>query len=182
MLNYIIMENYLIEQINEINSTLDNFISNKKIIKEEVEKVFDSSSKKILEKQIRTLNDGRLLLEDQRIIFGAFRTIKNVTESMHSALLKAEELHENPTTAEKCKEIMPPIFAVVNEIARYDPYDKSDRLENVFNFSRILRKKAKNMGFSKSIDEELKELRMEPEEIKEFVDKLNETIQNRLEI
>lgn len=177
------MEDFLIS-INEISLTLNRFISIRKISKDDVEKTFKEAMVKILEKQSMVLNDGRLSLEGQRVMFGALRAMKNVIDSMYISLLRAEERHENPTTAERCNEIVPFVMDVANQIARFNPYRDSneERLDNIFNLSRTLRRKASVIGFSKSMDEELKEINLRPDEITNFIDSLSQTIENKLEM
>lgn len=176
------MEEFLIS-INEIPLTLERFISERKIKKEDVEKTFKYSINKTIEKQFRILSDGRLSLESQRVMFGALRTLRNVIDVMYIALLKAEERHENPTTAERCNEVISLVVDVANQVEKFDPYKDSneEKLESIFNISRNLRKKASDVGFSKSINDELKEISMKPDEINKFINSLNQTIQNKLE-
>lgn len=177
------MDEFIIS-INEIPTTLGRFISTRKINREEVEKTFKAAISKITEKQVRVLSDGRLSLESQRVIFGALRTLRTVIDSMYIALLSAEARGENPTTAEKCNEVISLVVDVANQVSEFNPYEDSDdgKLELLFAFSRNLRKKASNTGFSKSIDEELKEISMSPDDINKFAGSLTQTIQNRLDL
>ncbi len=169
--------------INEISLTLNRFICEKKIKKEDVETTFKSSIKEITEKQARVLSDGRLSLESQRVMFGALRALKNTLDSMYLALLEAEKRHENPTTAVRCNEVIPFVADVANQVAKFNPYTDSndEKLESIFSLTRNLRKKASTSGFSKSIDEELKEINMSPDEINNFIGNLTQNIQNKID-
>lgn len=176
------MENKkIIKEINEISKVLDAFILNKKIIKDDVKRVFPISINTVVEAQAKMLNDGRVSLETQRILFGALRNIKNVMDSMYLSLYNAPP-HENPTTAERCKEIVPLMTNVTNGIDKYFKDGDERELNRIFTSSRALRKNSVNLGFSKTLNEEFKELSMSPKDINDFINTLNKTIATELEI
>ena len=175
------MTEEIFKKIDDISKTLDTFISNEKIIKEDVEKVFPKSIDTIAETQVKMLNDGRIHIGSQRILFGALRNLIIVLESMQLSLCKAPP-HENPTTAEKCKEIIPLMINLTNGINKYDKERDEKILDYIFTSSRILRKNSINLGIFKSLDDQFKELSMNPENINEFLNDLNKRIETELEI
>jgi hypothetical protein len=169
------------EEVNNVEKTLDTFIKTGKIIEYDVEKTFQYVSNRIYEKQMKILNDGRLNLNQQRVIFSALRTVKNTITSMHISLLEAIPRHENPITAERCKEMMPFILALSNEIQSYDTFKDGNELNQIFDSARILRRNAKNIGFFPTLDEEFKEINMRPEKINDFLNHLNKVLVSEID-
>jgi len=170
----------IVAQLNIINENIKNFINSRKIIKEDVKKAFEPIDSLIYKEQIRVISDSRLTPKVQSTIFGALRTLNNSLSSMKISLLLAFERGENPTTAEKCEEIMPNIFDVTKSIRSFNPYIKNSesQINYIFNSSRSLHKKAKIMGFEKNIEDEIKELKLDPSKVNEFVDMMNNNLED----
>lgn len=132
------------------------------------------------EGQVKVLNMPTLSLEQQRILFSAIRSINTVIEVMKQRLKTALEREENPTTAELSLEIMVSVSNLGNYIDRFLK-NRELKINKMFEFSRILLKKAKKYGFFKDIKTQLDEIGITSEDVKTFVERLNKNIESEID-
>jgi len=130
--------------------------------------------------QVKILN-SYLSLVEQRALFGATRNVHNIIKVMKEKLKIARETHENPTTLELSLEIMQPLSNVATYIDEFMIHRKVEDVDKLNELSRILYKKANYFGFYQDIETQLKDARITEEEIKTFVEKLNENIELEME-
>jgi len=129
--------------------------------------------------QVKILN-SYLPLVEQRALFGATRNINNITKIMKEKIGIARETHENPRTLELSLELMQHLSNLAPYIDEFRLHKKIE--DNQINeLSRILYRKANNLGFYQSVGAQLEEARITEEEVKTFVEKLNENIELEME-
>lgn len=164
--------------IHEVSNMLNSFVKSKRIVAEEMT-VIDALINTSFKDQVAVLNDNLLTIENQRILFGAMRNIRNTTLNMKESLKTAGIKKENPTTAEVCLEIIPYIRTLgqalddfVSNFKRIAIKHRNELLGKIKEFSRILRKKAIQFDFSHRVIEK-QELNVDESEMKKFIDEFN---------
>lgn len=130
--------------------------------------------------QIKILN-SYLSLEEQRVFFGVTRNIYNIIRAMKEKIEIARETHENPTTLELSLEIMQHLSNVAPYVDEFVIHGKIGDTDRINELSRILYRKASYLGFYQNIETQLKDARITDEEVKTFVEKLNENIELEME-
>jgi hypothetical protein len=130
--------------------------------------------------QVKILNSYLSLLE-QRALFGATRNIHTIIKVMKEKLKIARETHENPTTIELSLEIMQHLSNVASYIDEFMIRGKAVDINRLNELSRILYKKASYFGFYQDVETQLKDARISEEEVKTFVEKLNENMELEVE-
>ena len=130
--------------------------------------------------QVKILN-SYLSLAEQRALFGATRTIYNIIKVMKEKLKIARETHENPTTIELSLEIIEYLSNVAPYIDEFVIHGETENIDRIHELSRILYRKANYLGFYQDIETQLKEARITEDEVKTFVEKLNENIELEME-
>jgi len=127
--------------------------------------------------QLRILNTSRLSLDEQRSIFGAVRNTYSAVKMMKARLMTAAQRHENPTVADLSLEMIQSLSNLAPYIDEYVVQGRTGDMKTMVEFSRILHKKAKHLGFCEDVATQLKEINIAPDEIKTFVERLNENIE-----
>jgi len=130
--------------------------------------------------QVKILN-SYLPLVEQRTLFGATRNIHNIIRIMKEKLKTACETHENPTTIELSLEIMENLSNLAPYIDEFITNGKTGDMDRIDELSRILYRKAKNLGFYQGVDAQLHDAGITQNEVKTFVEKLNENIELEME-
>lgn len=130
--------------------------------------------------QVRVLNLSYLSLDAQRAMFGGMRSIQNTGIMLKEKLKTASERHENPTTVELALEIMPHLSNVAKYLDEFITRGKVE-IAKIREFSRILHKKAKSLGFSRDSRVQLDEAGITSEEIKTFIKDLTENLTFEME-
>lgn len=126
--------------------------------------------------QVKILN-SYLSLVEQRALFGATRNIYNITRAMKEKLKIARETHENPTTLELSIEIMQHLSNVAPCIDEFVIHGKTGDIGRINELSRILYRKANYLGFYQDMETQFKDANITEEEVKTFVEQLNENIE-----
>jgi len=126
--------------------------------------------------QLRILNTPRLSLDQQRAMFGAMRNICNTTKMMKRKLMAASQRHENPTTADLSLEMIQSLLNLAPYVDAYVIRGRVDDVKIINEFSRILHKKAKYLGFSEDVATQLKEINITTSEVRNFIERLNQNI------
>lgn len=130
--------------------------------------------------QVRILN-SYVSLAEQRTLFGAMRNIYNIITVMKEKLKIARETHENPTTIESSLEILQHLSNVASHVDEFMINGKTKPMHRIDELSRILYKKANYFGFYHDIDTQLRKAGITEDEVKSFVEKLNENIKLEME-
>ena len=130
--------------------------------------------------QVKVLNISYLSLDGQRAVFGGMRSIQNTGIMLKEKLKTASERHENPTTVELALEIMPHLLNVAKYLDEFITRGKVE-IAKIREFSRILHKKAKSLGFSRDSRVQLDEAGITSAEIKTFLEDLNKNISLEME-
>ena len=126
--------------------------------------------------QVKILNSYRSLKE-QRTLFGAMRNINNIVGVMKEKIKIACETHENPTTLELSLEMIKHLSNLAPYIDEFMTNGKKEEIDRINELSRILYRKANYLGFYQDIETQFKEANISKEEVKDFVEKLNEDIE-----
>lgn len=130
--------------------------------------------------QVKILNSYRSLKE-QRSLFGATRNINNIIGVMKEKIKVARETHENPKTLELSLEMLEHLSNIAPYIDEFMTKGKTEETDRINDLSRILYKKANYLGFYQDIETQLKEANISKEEVKNFMEKLNEDIELMVE-
>jgi hypothetical protein len=132
--------------------------------------------------QFRILNAPWLSLDEQRSLFGAIRNMHTIAKTVKARLAAASERHENPTTTDLSLEVIESLSSLAPYVDEYFTRGQVSQLRAINELSRILHKKAKRLGFSEDSTTQFKSLKIGPEELKDFTDKLNQNIQSETDI
>ena len=170
------------QEVLTIQNMLEKFVDSGKIEAKNLD-LMDNIIRWSEEDQIKVLNNSYLPLHAQRSFFGAIRNMNITLKKMKERLKGASSSHENPTSAELCIEILP-------SLSNLAPYIDSlmnqnalpTEFKNVLEFSRILYKKATNLGFSQDVASQLKEAGITSSQIESFLDRFNKNVALELEI
>lgn len=176
------MDNYA-EEINRITVMLTEFIKNGKIDTDRLD-LIDKLTKLSTDGENKLLNSGYYPLEIKTALFGMLMDIINISEVMKESLMTAHARGENPTTADRALELMPSfhnLIPYVNSFSHNARFDRED-IERVNSLTRILHVKSKKLGFSKDADKQLEEAKINPEDVKEFIEGVKTNISTKLEI
>jgi len=164
------------EKVESIQIMLTDFVQNRVVDTKKLcvlDELMDASKTD----QFKILNTSRLSLEEQRCLFGAVRNIYTTTKAMKAKLVTASERHENPRIADLCLEITQSVSNLTPYVDAYIIEGRMYDTKTINEFSRLLYKKAKYLGFSEDIAAQFREIKITPEEVKDFVKKLNENIE-----
>jgi trehalose-6-phosphatase len=164
-----------------ITKTLNGFVEARQIDVSKLN-VFDGVIEKSRSDQFKILNNSYLSLNDQRTIFGAFRNISDISETMKIRLKEAHKTGDNPTTAELALEIMPSFITLSQYLDDILAKKEVYNTEKIFLFSRNLYKKSKQLGFFKNAAAQLKEIKLSRGDIEQFFKKFNDTVTTELEL
>lgn len=170
------------EEILAIQSMLEKFVDSGKIDAKKLD-LMDNIIKWSEEDQIKVLNNSYLSLPVQRSFFGAIRNMNIALKKMKERLKEASSLHENPTIAELAIEMMPSfsnLAPYVDSLMNQDVLPT--KVKNVVEFSRILYKKAMNLGFSQDVASQLKEAGVTSSQIESFLDRFRKNVALELDI
>ncbi|MCX6822134.1 MAG: hypothetical protein NTW30_05140 [Candidatus Aenigmarchaeota archaeon] len=115
--------------------------------------------------------------EEQNIIFNALRNLRIIINEMRDQLKTAFERKENPITAERCLALMPFIQNLSKSIDEFEIHKNGRLISYISMNTRNLRKKAKQYNLLTSLENEMKEVNLPIEEIKNFCDELNKKIE-----
>jgi len=126
--------------------------------------------------QLRILNISKLSIDQQRSLFGAVRNIYSASKVMKTKLVTASERHENPTTADLSLEMIQSLSSLATYVDVYMTRGWVDSTDRMNEFSRIVYKKAKYLGFSEDIATQFREVNITSNEVKTFVEQLNQNI------
>lgn len=169
------------ERFELVNTALNSFVRTGRIDRAQLE-VFNEISERAKQDQFRILNQPYLSLNDQRVLFGAFRNISQSTEMMKVRLQNASKIGENPMTAEISLELAPLYLALGSYIDDFFTKKEIFDSNKIFLFSRNLYKKAKKYGFLKDTSSQLKELRIAPSVVEAFVETFVNSVSQEIEI
>ena len=169
------------EQFELVNAALDSFVQTGKIDGAQIE-VLNEISERAKGDQFRILNQPYLSINDQRVLFSAFRNISQSTEIMKVRLQNASKIGENPTTAEVSLELTPLYLALGSYIDDFSNKKEVFDSDKIFLFSRNLYKKAKKFGFLKDTSSQLEELRIAPSIVDDFVETFTNNVSQEIEI
>ena len=125
--------------------------------------------------QVKILN-SYLSLVEQRALFGATRNIYNIARAMKEKVKIARETHENPTTLELSLEIMEHLSNVAFCIDEFVIHGRKEDIDRINELSRNLYRKANRFGFYQDMETQLKDARITEDEVKTFVEQLNNNI------
>jgi len=126
--------------------------------------------------QVKILSSYRSLKE-QRTLFGATRNINNIIRVMKEKVKIAREIHENPTTLKLSLEILEHLSNIAPYVDEFVTNGKTEEIHRINELSRILYRKANYLGFYRDIETQFKDANITKEEVKDFVEKLNEDIE-----
>jgi hypothetical protein len=126
--------------------------------------------------QVRILNISRLSIDEQRSLFSAVRNIYSVSKVMKTKLITASQRHENPTTADLSFEMIQSLSGLATYVDLYMSRGWVDGTDRMNEFSRMVYKKAKYLGFSEDVATQFKEANITSNEVKTFVEQLNQNI------
>ena len=173
--------NWYSERFELMNIALNSFVQTGRIDRSQLE-VFNEINERAKEDQFRILNQPYLSLNDQRVLFGAFRNISQSTEIMKVRLQNASKIGENPTTAKISLELAPLYLALGSYID--DFFNKKEIFDsnNIFLFSRNLYKKAKKHGLLKDASSQLTDLRIAPSVVEAFAETFTNNVSQEIEI
>lgn len=119
-------------------------------------------------------------LDTQMVMFSGFRNIENTGIMLKEKLETASDRCENPTTAELALDLMPHLISLSNYLDKFVQTGRAD-VDKVRQFTRNLYKKSKALGFSRDVMIQLKEAGITTEEIRSFVESLNNNLDLELE-
>ena len=126
--------------------------------------------------QFKILNSP-LSLDKQRALFGATRNLTNTLQVMEYRLETARQTHENPTTIELSLELIPHLSSVGSYVDDFTLNKHVQDLRRINEASRILHRKASELGFSQDIETQLKEAEISEEEAATFIRSLNKNFE-----
>jgi len=130
--------------------------------------------------QVKILNSYRSLKE-QRILFGATRNIYNISGVMKERIRIAHETHENPTALESSLELLEHLSNIAPFIDEFMTKGKTEETSRIDDLSRILYRKANYLGFYQDIQTQFRNANITKQDIKDFVEKLSEDIEEVVE-
>jgi hypothetical protein len=169
------------KELASIEEALRQFLANR-IIDTKQLSIFDTLIKQSAQDQIRILNSS-FPLDVQRTMFGAIRNINTSVVAMKERLMKAAEVHENPTTAEEAMDVMKALSDVIRCV---DPYLTTGRviadLQDIDKLSRKLYRKAQALRFSQGQERQLKDAGITEKQVKLFMNKFHSSLAHELGI
>lgn len=166
-------------QANSITDLLNSFVRAKKIDPKQSDKTVTKYIKFLKEKQFEILNSS-ISEEIQSVVFNAMRNLIVIVDDIQNELRLAFERHENPTTAEKCLQIMPFILNLSNDLDRFGKMENRKIMELLHKDTRLLRRKGRDLSFLRSIEQEMEGIDLTKKEIEEIVDKYNSNLESFL--
>lgn len=169
------MTTYLM-QTNGIKDLLVSFTETRKIDSRKSDQTIIAYIGFLTKKQFEVLNSP--IPEDmQSVVFNALRNLIVIMKDMQNELKLAFERHENPTTAEKCLQIMPFISDLSNDLDQFVKLRNGKIIDSVYKNTRILRRKARNFSFLKSIEQEMEGINLTKKEIEDVINKYNSNLE-----
>lgn len=129
--------------------------------------------------QLKVLSD-HLDLKIQRVMFSGFRNIENIGIVLKEKLATASQRHENPATVALALDLMPNLIGISWYLDKFIHTGQVDFSE-VGQLSTNLYKKSNSLGFSRDDKVQLEEAGITTDEIKSFVQSLNDNIALELE-
>jgi hypothetical protein len=130
--------------------------------------------------EVKALNSYQPLSQ-QRIMFGAFRNIHNISKEMREKLRIAHAIHENPKTVERALEMMESLCAIAPYVDEFLTSGRAKEDKKINDLSRALYRKANRLGFYQNLDTQLEQARISKVEVEDFVKKLTENVEIEVE-
>lgn len=168
--------------INKIYTILNSFCKSGRIIEEKVKEVFQEAHSTILKNETKLLNNQMILIKEKRLFFGALNNLDNVIQKMQFTLINASKMHENPITAYQCKELLPYMSNLAQEIDTLGEKYHEHKVYKIFDLSRVLRKRAANVNLYPTLMEEIEQINLQGGEISEFVEEFNNRLQSEIDL
>lgn len=159
----------------DLRGILGSFLKSGKIEPEVSEKEIKKLDG-MLKKQQYSILCEHIPDEEQNVLFNALRNVRMTINEMDEQLKIAFLKKENPVTAERCISLMPFIDNLNRNISEFKRNVDGSVIVDISRNIRILRKKARQYNLHVPIEKELREVNISKDEIRTFLEELNDNI------